>query len=381
MDFDFSDIRPYEGEEITTAIAALAKAPEFSELARTLVPQRHPRAFMRRMRRISDIETFQTKVMAPAMAWIEQHFTAGVTVSGLERLDADQTYVFVSNHRDIVLDPGFMCLTLHRNKIPTPHIAIGDNLLDRPWLVHLFKLNKSVSVKRGLSQRELLKASKTLSRYVADLVRSQKGNFWIAQQEGRAKDGDDRTQTGVVKMLALAARESWHKHLGSLRLVGLSIAYEWDPCDALKARERFLRQRDGQYQKTEAEDQESMALGIFGDKGRVHLHFSEPLETDHPCLRDDCKRNELVHRVTAEMDRRIMGAYHLWPSNYLAADLLRGQTTYADHYTTGYEAEFRERLERKLKELPEGRALEPFVLEMYARPVINREISDRPEET
>jgi hypothetical protein len=328
----FSDIRPYWDEEVEEVLARLLNNREFLDalsayrlgwfassvpwLLRPIV--RHILA--REVRGVTDVASMQTVIKGYMDRMIERS-TAGLSVSGLEGLQAGAAYLFISNHRDIAMDPAFTNYALHQAQRNTARVAIGDNLLTKPWVSDLMRLNKSFIVKRSVSgPRELLAASKLLSRYIQYSVREETASVWIAQREGRAKNGLDRTEPVIIKMLSMSrnkGEQTFGQHIQDLQIVPVAISYELDPCDALKARELYHVAEDGGYQKGEQEDVASIAQGISGDKGKVHVSFGTPLiaEYDSP------------EAVAAEIDRQIIGGYCLHPTNLYAYRHLHGAGT------------------------------------------------------
>ena len=330
MSDPYADIRPYRDDEVAPVLGRLLGDPEFLDaiaalrlgrvarlvpaLVRPLVRFR----LAREVRGVADVSAMQD-VIKHYMDRMIESTTGGFTVSGLEHLDPDRAYLFMSNHRDIAMDPAFTNYALHQSGRETVRIAIGDNLLTTPWASDLMRLNKSFIVKRSLSgPRELLAASKTLASYIRHSVQQENAPVWIAQREGRAKDGIDRTEPAVIKMLSLSRdkrEETFAEHIASLRIVPVSISYELDPCDALKARELYEKASSGAYEKGEQEDIASIGQGISGGKGRVHVSFGTPLGASF----------DTPEAVAKEVDRQIVEQYCLHPTNLQAYHVLRGK--------------------------------------------------------
>ena len=279
-------------------------------------------------------------------------------------------YTFVSNHRDIVLDSAFLDVMLVNSGYPTTvEIGIGDNLLIYPWIKRLVRMNKAFTVRRGLSLRETLAASQLMSRYIHYAVTTKKENIWIAQREGRAKDSDDRTQESVLKMLAMGG------DLRELNIVPLTISYEYDPCDYLKAQE-FQQKRDNPaFKKSRQDDLDNMKTGIFGYKGRVSYHCAAPVNTWIDELDTSLPKNEYFTALARRMDRELHRGYRLYPCNYIAADLLAGKREYAAKYSAADEQRFEQYLKGQLAKITIPDKDEPFlrerILTMYANPLIN----------
>jgi len=326
----FAEIRPYRDEEVADVLARLLDNAEFLD---TMASYRLGRLaallpglwrglircyLAREVRGVTDVRSMQV-VIEHYMTRMIESTTGGFSVSGLERLDPARPYLYVSNHRDIAMDPAFTNYALHIRGRDTVRIAIGDNLLTKPWVSDLMRLNKSFIVKRSVSgPRELLAASKTLSRYIQHSLLEDRSPIWIAQREGRAKDGVDRTEPVIVKMLSMSRdkqTQEFSEHIRSLGIVPVAISYELDPCDALKANELYLKDTAGHYQKGEQEDIASIARGIAGDKGRVHVSFGTPLSGDF----------DTPEQVSREVDRQIISEYCLHPTNLYAYRRLRGE--------------------------------------------------------
>ena len=329
----FDDIRPFEPEELPEVYDRLLANPQFHAVVNFLYPQAPIEAVAQKMRACKTNLDFQLAfcydfikgVLAKAARGYEMDCTA---------IDVNGRYTFVSNHRDIVLDPGILdVLLVDAGFTTTCEIAIGDNLLSLPWVKDLARVNKSFIVKRGLPLREMLMASKQMSEYMHLAVTEKHENVWIAQRSGRAKDSDDRTSEAVLKMMVMGGKGTIVERLKELRIVPLSISYEYDPCDFLKAQE-FQQKRDiPNWKKGEDDDLVSMQTGIFGFKGHVHYHCAPCLNDFLDSLPADMPKDRLFAEVAARIDREIHRNYKLYPSNYVALDELRGKTEHADKYT------------------------------------------------
>lgn len=377
----FQDIRPYHDDEVRGVIDGLLANPEFiaalgsfsfprlyrsmPAAVRVLVKQR----LKLQMRNVKDVASMQS-VIAGYMDQMIEKTTSRLTHSGLDGLPRDKTYLFVSNHRDIAMDPGFVNYMLYHAGFDTVHIAIGDNLLKRPFVTDLMRLNKSFIVRRGLKGRELLKSSKLLSEYIHHCIENHH-NVWIAQREGRAKDGVDRTDTALLKMLSMAKKsEGLQQALNSLHIVPVAISYEFDPCDALKADELHQKETTGTFQKTEQSDIHSIVTGLVGFKGHVHVAFGKEIRLDS----DD------VDAAAAAIDQEIIHNYRLHSTNHLALHKLivsepelvpdLDEDTDFD-IPVGAEADSsRSKFEERLAAADP--AIRSWMLRMYANPVISR---------
>lgn len=325
----FADIRPYRDEEVPAVLSRLLRDPELlgalaslrlGRLARLAPGLCRPlvRAYLRRqLRGVKDVRGMQM-VIKTYMDRMIGDSTGGFSVSGLEQLDPGRPYLFMSNHRDIAMDPAFTNYALHLGGHDTVRIAIGDNLLTKPWVSDLMRLNKSFIVKRSVSgPRELLAASRQLSSYIRHSLLQERAPVWIAQREGRAKNGVDRTEPAVIKMLAMSRdkqAQTLADFIRELGIVPVAISYELDPCDALKANELHQLATTGTYEKAEQEDVSSIARGIAGAKGRVHVSFGTPLDGDY----------QNADEVAAAVDEQVIALYCLHPSNLYAYRMLHG---------------------------------------------------------
>ena len=373
---EIRELAPYEGEEFRSALARVLESPVLPSIVETLFPKVQLPEFKALVRSLGDADAFQAKIIAPAIKSLLKRTSGGLTTSGFDRLPKGSTHLFLSNHRDIVCDPALFNVALWQHGLRTAAICLGDNLLKSAWTRDLIKVNKGITVKRNLGQRELLHWSVALSTLVGRSVRADGQPIWLAQREGRAKDGDDRTHPGVLKMLSLTGdAHDPLERLEALRIVPVSISYELDPCDAIKARETWLTARDGRYEKAPGEDQRSMVLGIQGGKGRIHVAVAEELPEAFAYAREADNRKERLARLAERFDQRIHADYKLWPTNYIAYDLLAGGTAMRRHYTEEDQRVFGERMDKQLAlvaaDEAERAAIRPYFLALYANPVRN----------
>ena len=376
---EFEAIRPYSDTEVPAVMARLFADREFLDI---LAHFRFPRLagpmgwmlkplIAQRLRRefasIHSVDTLQARIEMYLDRTIERA-TDGITYSGLEKLQHGCAYLFLANHRDIVMDPAFVNYALYQARMRTPRIAIGDNLLQRPFVSDLMRLNKSFIVRRSVTgRREKLAAYQLLSAYINHSIRNDGESIWIAQAEGRAKDGDDRTDSAILKMLHMSRKdEAFAEALEALRPVPVSISYEYDPCDQAKARELYIRATTGTYSKAPGEDDTSIALGITGYKGRVHIAFGSPMES----VPDDAKQMAIA------VDRQILGSYRLFPVHYLAYRLWDEQDPEIK-VPSAAELFSREEIERAEAEWSKRLAAcpsvqQPYLIQQYATPVRNQ---------
>ena len=383
MSNEFDEIRPYEAGEMQQAFDELINDRQFSLVLKGFVPWL-PKSVRNGLLKLAFIGVktpldFQQRFMKPVVKWIIRKHTDGCTFN--EKLlprDKSLRYTFVSNHRDIVLDSAFLDVMLVDAGYPTPvEIGIGDNLLIYPWIKRLVRMNKAFTVRRGLSLRETMAASQLMSRYIHHAVTEKKENIWIAQREGRAKDSSDHTQDAVLKMLAMGSSATSGlpaDNLRDLNIVPLTISYEFDPCDYLKAQE-FQQKRDNpSFKKSRQDDLDNMKTGIFGYKGRVRYTCAAPINTWIDEL-SDLPKTEWFKILAERMDCEIYRGYTLYPCNYIALDELEGTNTHVDHYTKSDQERFEKYLAGQLAKIQLPNKDEAFLRErmltMYANPLRN----------
>lgn len=381
MNTEFDEIRPYNNGEIKQVVEELLHDRQFSRILKGLVPWL-PQFLRNALIRTAFIGVnstldFQMRFMKPVVKYVLHRCARKVTFdhNGIE--PGEERFTFVSNHRDIVLDSAILDLLLAKAKFPTTcEIAIGNNLLIYPWIKKLVKLNKAFTVRRGLSPRELMESSILMSRYMHHAINEKKENIWIAQREGRAKDSNDRTQESVLKMLAMGGEGTPAERLKNLHITPLTISYEYDPCDYLKAKE-FQQKRDNPaFKKSKQDDLDNMKTGIWGKKGHIHYQTAPSINTWIDELAH-LPKTKFFTAVARRMDREIHRGYMLFPGNYVALDLLNGNSAHSNRYTPADKQRFEQYLEQRigLIDLPQKDI--PFLrgkmLAMYANPVINKE--------
>jgi 1-acyl-sn-glycerol-3-phosphate acyltransferase len=360
----FHDIRPYNDAEVRPVIDALVTNKELLDvLGRFKFPRL--KAFMgpalnpfiqwvlkREFRQVTDVSSWQ-KIIAKYMGKMLKRSVSELTYSGLDMLQPGRGYLFISNHRDITMDPALVSYGLDQQGLETARVAIGDNLLQKPYVSDIMRLNKSFVVKRSATGvREKMKAYMDLSMYVDQSVHSGH-NIWIAQREGRAKDGIDATDAAVMKMLYMSKKksgQSYADYINSLHIVPVSIAYEFDPCDKAKACELDALSSSGEYVKAQFEDMKSIVKGIVGHKGKVHVAFGEPLEGEF----------NTPEEIAIAIDSSIAKNYKLHSTNVAAHALCEGQS----HPSTDALLQRFEGLTAKQQE---------YALAMYANPVMRQQ--------
>lgn len=373
----FDPIRSYEPEELPAVYDRLIADPQFRAVMEHVFSGVPYDALAAKIRSCRTNLDFQKQLCYGFLASLLVKVSDGCTMDS-SRVDVGNRYTFMSNHRDIVLDSAFLDKMLVDAGFGTTcEIAIGDNLLAAPWIEDLVRVNKSFIVRRSAAIKEMLANSRLLSEYMHYVIAEKHDNVWIAQREGRAKDSDDRTQQSLLKMMAMGGEGSVAERLAQLHIVPLSISYEYDPCDYLKAREFQLKRDVEGWKKTKADDVMSMQTGIMGRKGRIHYNCAPCIDGWLGTLPEDMPKGELFAAVARHIDREIHLGYRLYPNNYAAADLLRGNRDFADRYTSAERTAFEEYIAGRIAliDLPEKDEdyLRERLLTMYANPAINRQ--------
>ena len=372
---EFDEIRPYSPEELPKIFEELLSDSDFIEVIKKVLPDTPIEALANILRNCKTNLDVQKNIFYGLLHDIIKKCSDGFSFDSSQIADKNKGYTFISNHRDIVLDSGFLSVGLIDNGFPTTvEIAIGDNLLIYPWIKKLVRVNKAFIVQRALSMRQMLEASARMSRYIHFAVTQKQENIWIAQREGRAKDSNDRTQDSVLKMLAMGGNGDVIDSLKELNIVPLSLSYEYDPCDFLKAQEMQLKRDVEGFKKSQQDDLVNMHTGIFGYKGRIHFQTG-------PCINDELEalrglpKVEIFTKVSEIIDRYIHLNYRMYPANYIACDMLNGNKAMAEHYTAEDKAKFEAYLEKKISliNIPDKDIdfLRERILTMYANPAIN----------
>ena len=372
----FDPIRPCEPDELPDVFDRLLQNEQFSSVLAYFYPDVPKEALAAKMHACKDNLDFQKTFCYGFLVQLLARLSKGCDID-IASLDTDSRYTFISNHRDIVLDSALLDkLLIDAGFNTTCEIAIGDNLLKLPWVKDLVRVNKSFIVERALSMREMLMASKRLSEYMHFVIAEKNDNIWIAQREGRAKDSNDRTQEAILKMMVMGGEGSIIDRLKQLHLVPLAISYEYDPCDYLKAAELQARRDNPSWQKGPMDDVTSMQTGIMGYKGYIHYQCADCIDSYLDTIPADTPKTELFRLIADHIDRQIFAGYRLYPNNYVALDLLHGDSAHADHYTAEDKAQFETYLNGQLAKIvlpgkDEG-FLREQMLKMYANPAINQ---------
>ena len=376
VSYNFDDIRPLNNDEVKDAIEALVANEDFERAFRYIKPDLNWNEFSETMRSFKTKEDFKSKLAYEAVMMVANKTTFSLTISGRSRLPKDkQPCTFISNHRDIVLDASFLNVMLYDVGYGMTQVAIGDNLMIRPWIETLVRLNNSFIVKRGVSVRQMLDVSRTLSAYIRHTINETKESIWIAQREGRAKDSNDRTQGSVLKMLNMSGDKDIVSNLMELNIFPVAISYEYDPCDFLKAKEFQMKRDDPEFVKSQRDDLLSMETGILNNKGRVHFTLTQPINDQLAALDKDMEKNELVAAIASIIDKEIYKHYRFYPCNYVAYDMLTGTKRFSGNYGPRDKKHFEEYLQGQLDKIVLPNKDEAFLrtkmLEMYTNPLKN----------
>lgn len=372
---EFDPIRPYEPEELPQVYDKLLADPQFQKVLAYLYPGVPVEAIGRKMHACKTNLDFQKAFCYPVLQKLVHDQSTGIDIDAAD-IDIHNRYTFVSNHRDIVLDAGFLAKLLLDVGFPTTcEIAIGDNLLQLDWVRDMARINKTFTVERALKSSEMLRASKRMSEYMHFAIGQKHENIWIAQRQGRAKNSNDLTQPAILKMMAMGGEGTIIDRLTQLHIVPLAISYQYDPCDYLKAREYQLRRDVPFWKKSPGDDLESMATGIKGYKGHVHYHCA-------PCIDDwlqtvdlDQPRNKMFDEIATHIDQEIHRGYHLYAQNYVALDMIQNTRMYEEHYTQEEYDQFEEYIASRLAlidiEHKDEQFLRRCLLTQYAYPTRN----------
>ena len=375
MNQEFDEIRPYYDSELPQIFEELIADPAFQQVVEVVMPGVPFQVIAQQMRACKTKLDFQKTFCYELLRKLMREASDGVTLNHTLVPDKQKAYTYISNHRDIILDSGFLSVLLVDQGMDTVEIAIGDNLLIYPWIKKLVRINKSFIVQRALTMRQMLESSARMSRYMHYTIAEKNQSIWIAQREGRAKDSNDRTQESVLKMLAMGGEGDILDRLMELNIVPLAISYEYDPCDFLKAQEFQLKRDVPDYKKTTADDLMNMQTGLFGYKGRVHFEVAPCINGELAALDRSLPKTELFAQIAALMDRGIHRHYRMYPNNYVACDLLNGDTVFAGHYTDEDKQRFEAYIAKQLDRITLSQKNVPFLrtklLEMYANPLKN----------
>lgn len=381
--FAYDDIRPYNDAELKDALARLVQEDALYKMMRWVYPGLSRASIRKMFLSITTVQQFQEEISAPAVKVITQMTTSGLSFSNLESLEKNKGYLFISNHRDIVLDSALLNISLFEHGLNSTEIAIGDNLLKTQAVRDLVRANKNIIVNRDVNAKEVYYYSLRLSNYIRHSITQNHTGIWIAQREGRSKNGDDRTSTGLLKMFVMSSALGIEDALSELNMVPMCVSYEYDPCDLLKTHELLHHKIFGHYTKQPFEDFHSMLTGITGHKGRVHVSIGSPLTEAYEQIKLITNKNEKIRAVGEAIDRQMHAIYKLWPTNYIAYDVLHDSREYKNEYSNIQKIAFQNYVRGRVWKLVLGRKktglpkenlfkmAREIMLEMYANPVVN----------
>ncbi len=370
---NFDDIRFYDDNEVNEALREYVNHPMVKALLQFTFPELEFAEIEEKVLQCDSIRDFQTNIIYNSVEKVIEKTSEGLTDTGFDKLNPSESYFYISNHRDIILDTSLINYTLYNHDLVMTASAIGDNLVQKPFLMALSRLNRNFLVLRNQTPREMLRSSMKLSEYIRTLLHDRDRSVWMAQREGRTKDGDDHTQQGVLKMLAMAkGDEDILDYFASLKIVPVSISYEFDPTDMLKMPEVLAKRMQEEYKKTANEDFNSIMQGALGQKGRIQLSAGKVLTSDDfiEIKEKELSVNDQLKEVASLIDAEIHNNFKLWPANYIAYDILKNKENFKDHYSEKEKRQFDRRISRRV-DVSNPLALNSYLL-MYANPVINK---------
>jgi len=372
---EFESISPYTDEEASEALAKLAEYPVVGIASQHFFPEESPDFLQNILKQIKTVDQFQEVVMSKFVRWVLDHTAHNFSYDGISNIDPDKKFLAMSNHRDIILDPAITQLVLFTNGIPMTEIAVGDNLITSKEIEYLIRSNRMIKVIRGVSARELYLSSQMLSKYIRLNITNQRRSICLAQRQGRTKNGYDITEQGLLKMLDMSGDKDFQQNFEELNIIPMSISYEIEPCDILKAREIVISKTQ-KYVKAKGEDLNSIMVGIMQQKGNIHLNIGKPLTSEEIAAAALCDKNDRYQLIRHAVDVRVIQGYKLWGNNYIAYDILNDTDKYSGNYTQEDKDKFVAYMEHQLgtvePELDRAELREVF-LGIYANPVVAKE--------
>ncbi len=368
----FDSIRPYYDSEVNEALCSSLNHPMLKAMMNFTFPEMPDEVWKEQLKKTHSIRDFQINFVYQSIQKVLEKSSDGLTTSGFEKLEKNTSYLFISNHRDIILDTSLLNVSLFDHGLVMTASAIGDNLVKKDFVLKLSKLNRNFLVQRDLSPRELLQSSRQMSEYMYHLLAKENRSVWIAQREGRTKDGNDATHQGVLKMVAMASDESnVMDFLKKLKIVPVSISYEYDPTDALKMPQLLAQAKDEVYIKEKNEDFITLLSGIIGQKKHIHIHVGNIIEQELDIIKTNCDNtNKQIQALANVIDDSILQNYKLWPTNYIAYDVLNDTEKFKEYYTVEEKQLFLRRFEMRID--TDNVTLKEGFLAMYANPVVNK---------
>ena len=373
---EFESISPYTDAEASEALGKLADYPLVGQFSQQFFPEESPDYLKDVLKSIRTIDQFQVLVMQKFVRWVIDHKAHNFSYDGIANVSSEKKFLALSNHRDIILDPAITQLILHTNGLPMTEIAVGDNLITNKAIEYLIRSNRMIKVVRGISARELYLSSQLLSKYIRLNITEGRSSIWLAQRQGRTKNGYDITEQGLLKMLDMSGSNDFQQNFMELNITPMSISYEIEPCDILKARELVIS-RKHKYVKKDGEDLNSIVVGIMQDKGNIHLNIGKPLTADEIAEAAKCDKNDRYQLIRHAVDVRVIEGYKLWKNNYIAYDIANHTFKYAEHYSQEDVEKFVSYMEHQLDTVEKEinrEDLRRIFLDIYANPVVTKEL-------
>lgn len=380
---EFESISPYTDAEAAEALSNLAEFPLLSAISQKVFPSEEPDYLKNTLKSIKTIDEFQILVMQKFVRWVIETTAKNFSYDSIANIDPNKKFLALSNHRDIILDPAITQLVLYANGIPMTEIAVGDNLITNKTIEWLIRSNRMIKVVRGISARELYLSSQLLSKYIRLNITENRSSIWLAQRQGRTKNGYDITEQGLLKMLDMSGTADFQSNFEELNIIPMSISYEIEPCDVLKARELVIS-RKRKYVKGPDEDWNSIMTGILQPKGNIHLNIGTQLTSDEIAAAALCDKNDRYQLIRHAVDLRVIDGYKLWKNNYVAYDLLNHSFKYSEMYDISDIEKFVAYMEHQLDTVEKEinrEDLRRIFLDIYANPVVTKELLIKEKQT
>jgi hypothetical protein len=369
---DFEDIRPFYDNEINEALRRIISDPSFDAILEFFFHDEDKNKIKESLATTYTAHDFQLKFMHPLVYSIVRKTSKGLTSEGFEHLTPGTPYLFVANHRDIVLDSAILQVLLCDNNHNTSEITFGSNLMINQFVVDLGKVNRMFKVIRGCSKAEFLRNSQILSAYIRHTITVKKNLIWIAQRGGRTKDGNDKTEAGLLKMLNMSSQNNFNDSFRELNIVPLAISYEYEPCCSFKVKELLETSLNGTYQKKQGEDLKSIITGLTQPKGRIHMSVCKPVNDFAEMPDEKDTLNNKITRLAGMIDDEVHSHYRLWPNNYIAFDLLNKDEKYKSFYSSAEKLEFLQYMEDETGMIEgDKKTIEELFLNIYSNPLVN----------
>lgn len=372
-EFDFENLRPYYDSESEEVMKRIAYDATYHKAMAFLYPNMSQQEMIDKALQTKSPYEFQIGYMYHAIWTIVNNTSAGLTYSGTEHLDKNKAYLYIANHRDILLDSAILQIILDKEGFSTSEITFGSNLMDSGFITDFGRMNRMFTVKREGNAKELYDISRQLSAYIRHTIIDKQVSVWIAQRNGRTKDGNDLTQTGLLKMLHMSGSKDFEKSFSDLNIVPLTISYEYEPCDALKVQENYFSSLHSKYVKAPGEDLNSILTGIKQPKGKIHVAFGKPIQKELTEIASITNENEKIKLLTAAIDKQVYQNYQLNGVNYIAYDLLKDTNVFEKNYSVNEKQAFIQYMENQIASIKgEVDVLKNLFLKLYAQPVINK---------